>query len=234
MNARRSILLMVFLLLAVPQDSRADTPAGPRPLPLLLGRLILPEVKFRDADLSGALGYMRRKAEVSSAGKWRVPFVLDLPEDFQPRFELSLDLKAVPFAEALRYLGEQAGVEFSAEDGVVYVRRLGTASAAHAAAQKGKKAFPASTAPTRGLAGPLAKAPEAVTGGNNVHRSTAGEVQADRSGYIPRRNLGGWSVEKDSRNATGVNCVRPEKCPGGDCGCFACACRKRTPSPPKP
>lgn len=226
MNSRLSTILVVALFLAGMWAGAAEPLATPRPLPLPLQRLILPEVKFRDADLLGALRYLQLKADQQSRGAVQIPFTVELPADYQARYELTLDLQTVPFTEALRYLGGQAGVEFSMDSGRIFVRPLGTESAAQAATRQEKPA-PSTNMPPRGLTGRLGQPAEAVTGGNYVRRSTGGVIQPEKSTYIRHRSLGGWSVDLDPRNGTGVNCIHPEVCPNGQCGCNACACRPR-------
>lgn len=184
--------------------------------------LILPRVSFRDADLVSVLGYLRRKAEQESNGALKMPFILDLPADFKPRFELTLDVNAVPYGEALRYVGELAGVRFSQENGAVVVRPDTTGPASGALVKK--QELVASTplpAKDKALTGPLGKSAETVGGAGNVHRNTDGTVQPEKNGYIPRRALNGYP---ETLRRLDVNCPHLGGCPSAVCGCNICTC----------
>jgi hypothetical protein len=221
---RRSLRLAAYLLLAIASASTGETPAIKSPLQRRLEALILPEVKFRNSDFIGALAYFQQKArQRQAAGRDGVLFNVDLPASFRPRYELTLDLTAVPFWEALHFLGEQAGVEFSTEGDVVAVRPLGFASAAQAGVHK-EKPVPSAPAPAKGLTGPLGKPAEPASNGGSTYRSIGGVIQPEKSGTVPRRSLSGWSTDRDPANRVGVNCIRPDKCPASDCGCYLCCC----------
>ena len=197
---------------------------------------ILPEVRFHDADLTEALVYLQAQALASSQDAVRIPFAVHLPADFKPRYELTLDLKAVPFWEALRHLGGQAGVEFSIERDAVKVRPAGAATAAKATV---RTMIPAPPAPApRKMAGLLGTPAKPFgAGGNNNHYSTAGVIQPQRSGKVKNRNLSGWSVDADPGNRFSMNCVDIAACKahrGSDrcpCGCHACACQRPKKAP---
>jgi hypothetical protein len=137
-------------------------------------------------------------------------------------------MQNIPFSEALRYLGEQAGVEFAVEAGEVTVRRLGSASAAQAATGN-KSTASRARHPRTQWTGRLMKGPEAVKNGHNIHRATSGEIQREKSGYVQRRTLSGWSTERHPKQTIGVNCIKASACnpPNckGKCGCNVCACR---------
>jgi hypothetical protein len=149
--------------------------------------------------------------------------VLDLPADFNPRYELTLDVAAVPFSEALRYLGELAGVQFSQEAGAVVARVAGANPTPLRPLEEEKP--PAASPPLpKGLTGVLAKPPEAVAAGTNIHRSTAGTIQPEKSGYVPHRSLSGWSTAVAGQKGLGVNCAHSSPCPSGACGCGICCC----------
>ena len=211
------------------------------PLQRQLESLVLPEVRFGGADFTDALLYLQMKAQTSPQNAVRIPFVIHLPADFKPRYKLSLDLKTIPFWEALRHLCGQAGVGFSIERGAVAIRPLGSASTAKTTVRTEIPA-PAEPAPGRGLAGPLGKPAQSFVSGYNVHRSTGGEIQPDRSGSVGHRNLSGWSVASDPRNQMSMNCVHMEKCKAKcdddrACGCYICTCHNgdaKNRSKPKP
>jgi hypothetical protein len=187
--------------------------------------LVLPRVSFRDADLIGALQYLKRKAAEESNGALTMPFVLELPRDFRPRYELSLDMRSIPYAKALHYLGELAGVRFSQENGAVFVRPDNSGPAPPPLAPEKERAastpFPAKDL---ALTGKLGKPAEPTLAGKNTYRSTDGTLQVDKSGFIPRRELNGFPAALKNLD---VDCARRGVCPSGACGCSVCTCRTR-------
>jgi len=185
--------------------------------------VILSRVSFRDADLVGVLEYLKRKAEQESQGALKMPFILELPADFRPRYELTLEANSVPYAEALRYVAELAGVRFSQESGAVVVRP-DTLVAPTLAAKPSEKERPVGSTrpdPRQGLTGPLGKPAEAATGAVNVHRSITGKVQPEKSGIVLRRGLNGYPEEQTRFD---VNCPHTGACPSATCGCSICTC----------
>ncbi|WP_035605415.1 hypothetical protein [Haloferula sp. BvORR071] len=221
-------LVIGCLLLGGP--ARAGEPTIFKPaLQRQLEARVLPEVRFHNADFTDALVYLQIKALASPQDALQVPFVVELPADFKPRYELTLDLKSVPFWEALRHLGGQAGVEFSIVKDSVRVRPAGAAAAAKAAVPT---VIPAPEAPAadKRMAGPLGNPARPFGTGNNNHYSTAGLIQPERSGNVSHRSLSGWSYEKDRGNRFSMNCVNITKCHanccGKDgCGCVVCGCQ---------
>lgn len=179
-------------------------------------------MRFRDVDLIGALKYLRQKAARESDGKVQIPFVVDLPQDFQPRFELTLDLHSVPCSEALRYLGELAGIEFTITPDAV-IAHLGQ-SASRSASQKAEKPTPKATPAKAGLTGVLGKPAEPTAGGHNTYRSTSGVIQPEKSGYLPNRSLNGVFTTADPTGRRDINCIRSAPCPAAACGCGICCC----------
>jgi hypothetical protein len=148
---------------AVPLSSPKAKPLIHEPLDKQLRALLLPQVNFRDATFLGALQCFARKAEQQSEGTVKVPFLLELPDDFKPRCELTLDLNMIPFMDALRCLGELAGVEFSFQADSLIVRVPGEIGAAASVIQN--KAFHIGTPlPAKGIAGILGKSAVATNG----------------------------------------------------------------------
>lgn len=208
----------------------ADEPPAFKPaLQRQLESQILPEVRFHDVDFTEALVYLQMQALASSENTVRVPFVVQLPADFKPRYELTLDLKSVPFWEVLRHLGGQAGVEFSIVKDSVMIRPAGATAAAKAAV---RTVIPAPAAPIPAkMAGRLGTPARPFATGDKNHYTTAGVIQPQRSGSIPHRSLSGWSIESDRGNRMSVNCVDIAKCkahrgaPPCPCGCTVCGCQ---------
>lgn len=195
------------------------------PLQRQLEALVLPEVRFSDAELMDALHYLQRKAQAAPQKPVRVPFVVHLPADFEPRSELTLDLKSIPLWSALGHLCGQAGVEFSIERGSVTIRPLGMAKTT----VRTEIPAPAEPSSGRGLTGPLGKPAQPMMTGRNIHRAIHGELQPEKSGSGVHRNLNGWPIAVDPRGKLSMNCVDLEKCKAkccedGACGCHCCTC----------
>lgn len=214
----------------------ADEPPAPPVLkPVLQRQLesqILPEVRLHNADFTEALLYLQMQALTSSKNAVRVPFVVKLPADFKPRYELTLDLKSVSLWEALRHLGGQAGVEFSIEGDSVGIRPAGAAAAAKATVRTVIPAPAPAADPNKKPAGRLSELARPFGTGDNNHYTTAGVIQPQRSGTIKHRNLSGWAITSDRGNRLSMNCIDIARCRAGcdgKCGCYACACQ-----PPKP
>jgi len=187
--------------------------------------VVLSRVSFHDADLTSVLEYLKRKAEVESNGTLKMPFVLELPPDFKPRYELTLDVRAMPYAQTLRYLAELAGVRLSQENGVVVVRPdTGGTPLSIPPPEKERPASKPLPYKEQILTGPLGKPAEAVGGGNNLYRNTAGTLQPDKSGYVPRRELNGFP---ETKKGLDVNCPHLGTCPSSTCGCTICTCAAR-------
>ena len=230
-----TLLIIGSLLTATPSLAQAQAPLPfKHPLQTKLETQILPEVRFQDADFTEALHYLQLQALASSQDTLKVPFLVQLPADFKPRYHLTLDLKAIPFWEALRHLGGQAGVEFSIAKNSVLIRPASVESAAKPVVTTAIPAPEVHVPSSKKLPTLLAKkaTPFGSPGGNN-HYATSGEPQPQRSGNKKHRNLSGWSMEQDPGNNYSMNCIDfnackayrggGEKCP---CGCFACACQR--------
>jgi len=172
-----------------------------QPLPARLETLILPEIHFRDSDLTGALQYLGQKARTQSGGAIQVQFVLLLPDDFKPRSELTLDLKSVPFARALQYVGQLAGVKFTAGPHAIIARVDGPLppEERQAATVAGAARPPDITHTAADFKGPLDEPAVPVVVGNNLY--VGGEdgagIDPTRSGYVAHRGLDARPYELD-------------------------------------
>ncbi len=185
-----------------------------------LPTLILPQVNFRDADLPGTLEYLRKKAFDQSNGAVKLVFTLDLPEDFHPQSELTLHLANVPLREALHYVGQLAGVQFTSRGNVLVVQKLGGAQTQPPPQTKGSS----SSAPVSRY-NPLTDGPKRADDGNNSFHSLDGTLQTEKSGFVPHRSMSGVPVAMDPKNGISVDCIKPSACPSPDCGCKQCACK---------
>ena len=183
--------------------SAADAPGGDlgpeynQPLGARLEALILPEINFRDSDLAGALQYLGQKARTQSGGAIQVQFVLLLPDDFKPRYELTLDLKSISFAGALQYVGQLAGVKFTAGPHAIIARVDGPLPPEERqAATSGAAPLPDITHTAADFKGRLDDPAVPVVAGGNWFKID-GTPDDSRSGYVAHRGLDGKPVAHD-------------------------------------
>jgi hypothetical protein len=186
--------------------SAAGAPGGDlgpeynQPLGATLEALILPEIDFRDSDLAAALQYLGQKARTQSDGAIQVQFVLLLPDDFKPRYELTLDLKSISFARALQYVGQLAGVKFTAGPHAIIARVAGPLPPQERqAATPGPARPPDITHTAADFKGPLDNPAVPVPVGNNlwVTGDDGADIDGSRSGYVAHRGLDGKPIELD-------------------------------------
>jgi hypothetical protein len=93
-----------------------------------LSQLVIPKIEFKEATLSSALDFLKRKVNDVSAGKQSVNFVVQPGVD-QNGTLVTLSVTGLPFTEALRYLGEVANVSFTYQQYAILVRARGSATA---------------------------------------------------------------------------------------------------------
>jgi hypothetical protein len=89
-----------------------------------LAQVILPRLDLREASLGEVLEFLRQKGNQVAAGKVAINFVAQLDEA-QKATKITLNLQNVPFTEALRYVGELGGVQFSYERFAIVVKPKG-------------------------------------------------------------------------------------------------------------
>lgn len=89
-----------------------------------LAQVILPRLELREASLGEVLDFLRQKGNQAAAGKVAINFVAQL-DDAQKAAKITLNLQNVPFTEALRYVGELGGVQFSYERFAIVVKPKG-------------------------------------------------------------------------------------------------------------
>jgi hypothetical protein len=197
---------------------RPSEPPNPR-----ITRLVLPQIKFEKLTLGEALQYLERKAEMELNGALKVSSRIELPDTFQSESELTLELRAIPFPEVLRYVSQLAGVQLTVEGEVIVARPKGPKEESAAQIPPMKIESPRRGAPSTSL---LNRPGERSNSGNNVHRAVEGTIQPEKSGRVPHRGLSGWSTKTDPKQGISVNCPNVAKCPGSGCGCKACTCRR--------
>ena len=88
-----------------------------------LKAIVLPKVELREATFGVALDYLKQQAAKQTQGKVTVSFVVQLPTEFTDTQRVTLNLSAIPFTEALRYLCDLAGVEYRVDKYAVTIRK---------------------------------------------------------------------------------------------------------------
>lgn len=98
--------------------------------------IILPQVEFRDSTLPEALDFLVARSRALDPKKQGVNVVLDVPPEKRDA-RITLSLRSVPLAEALRYAAQLAGLDVTNEPYALVVvvpkpKRAQTADAAPA------------------------------------------------------------------------------------------------------
>jgi len=196
---------------AEPASQVKQTASGP--LARQLRSLILRRVEFRDANLAGVLEYLRQKAAEQSRGTIDAIYLLAVPDEVALSNAVTLSLTNIPFLEALRYVGELADVNLRIQNNVIVAELHDTPLANIPDVPEDPGGTGKALILKKGLCGPLARAAQpASTGGGNVYRTTTGESQNSKSGYIKHRSSGGWPIEIDPHNTADVNCSERAGC----------------------
>jgi hypothetical protein len=160
--------------------------------------LILPRVAMRDAGLPEGLAYLAKLSRDVDPKKVGLNVVLDVPPEVREK-KITLSLSNVPFGEALRYAAGLANLEVVEESyALVVTVPPQKPSAPQPPDQGGQRPLASPKEP----ANPLAEGAEAVSSGS-AYRDLSGDVQVQKSGYIPRRSMGGWPLPMDPRNRLG-------------------------------
>lgn len=191
---------------------------------------VLPRVEFRDATLPATLDYLVNRSRALDPEKLGINVVLDVPPE-QRETRITLSLRDAPLREALRYAAQLANLIVVEEPYALVVTTPKLRQ--HEPAPKAKTVVEAPRLkPLKGLTGTLAEPAEPASTGKYESRTTSGAIQPEKSGYVPRRSMGGWPVALDPRNKLGVNCPHCARaaarglsqCPPGTCGCKTCCC----------
>lgn len=89
-------------------------------LPAVLKKIMLPKVEFSDASAREAFEYVAQQVQKQTAGKQSVNVVWMVPEGQDKRVTLSL--QNIPAFEALRYIGEAAGIQLEYDNFAVKIK----------------------------------------------------------------------------------------------------------------
>jgi hypothetical protein len=206
MSLKKAALSLVVLASLASLPCRAQTSADASSTPIAsrqgsalqglankqLKALILREVKFRNASFDAAMEYLRQKAALNSGGAVKLVYASELPADFKPRSELTLDLGNIPLLNALDFLGDLAGVDLEVRGSKVTARMKGKKSVV----QQAPTPAPTPTELKQTATELNRPAERAYTGGNKYY-SMGRFLQTEKSGHVPRRSMGGWILPTD-------------------------------------
>lgn len=96
--------------------------------------LIIPEIKFSNASFDSAVEHLRQEAERSAAGTTNVNIVMLPPTDALRSRPVTLDIRDIPFLQALRYVCDQVGADYSVETYAIVVTERGQPPTRHGTA----------------------------------------------------------------------------------------------------
>jgi len=86
--------------------------------------IIVPKITFANCSLDTALAYLKRQAEESTGNALSVNLVSLLPPGAAESRRVSLDVRNIPFLDALHYVCEQSGASFSLETYAIVITDL--------------------------------------------------------------------------------------------------------------
>jgi len=93
-----------------------------------LKETVIPELSVRDAPVSDVIELLRGQSQKLSGGKAPINLVWEAPEDARTA-RVTLNLRKIPLADALKYVTEIAGLRYRVDPhAVVIYRPLPTAS----------------------------------------------------------------------------------------------------------
>ncbi|MEP6670566.1 MAG: hypothetical protein ABJF10_15505 [Chthoniobacter sp.] len=162
--------------------------------------LILPRVEFRDATLPAALAFLEAAARAVDPRKTGVNVVLDIPPELRDT-RITLSLTNLPFGEALRYAATQANLVV-VEESYALVVTLPDGTQPPRPDQQPLPGEPASPDMSQWKSR-LDKRTQAASPG--AARDLSGDIQPEKSGYIPRRSMGGFPSSLDPNNQLDTN-----------------------------
>src|SRR5690606_34206812 len=91
--------------------ANANAPKGSA-IQAQLANVMIEKVSVREATLGSVLEFVRQTVAKSSGNKVQINFVAMLPQDRMDKQTVTLNLSNIPASEVLRYIGEQANVDF--------------------------------------------------------------------------------------------------------------------------
>jgi hypothetical protein len=121
-----------YLRLIAAAEAKENAIKGPgNATETALKALIMPKVQFTESSLAESLEYLRQKGNQISGEKTPINFVMQIDDPTKAR-KITLSLSNVPFTEALRYIGDLAGVQFVYDRFAIVVKPKGPAPAVNA------------------------------------------------------------------------------------------------------
>jgi len=86
--------------------------------------LIIPKLEFKEADLTAALDFLKQEATRVSGGKAKPNFVITIPKAELETKKVTLNLREIPFLEAVNYICRVAGVQAEIEARAIVIQSL--------------------------------------------------------------------------------------------------------------
>jgi hypothetical protein len=96
-------------------------------LPANLKKVILPKVEFNDASPKEAFEFVAQQVQKQTGGKQTVNVVWMVPEGQEKK--ITLKLQSIPAFEALRYIGDAAGLQLEYDTFAVKVKPVDPSTA---------------------------------------------------------------------------------------------------------
>src|SRR5260221_13707382 len=90
-------------------------------------QLLIPAVNLRDAAFDSAIEYLRGQAEQRAVGGQKINIVMLMPSAIASDRQVTIALQAIPFLEAVRYVCDLAGAEFTIDPSAIVVAEKGAA-----------------------------------------------------------------------------------------------------------
>jgi hypothetical protein len=119
MDPKNPVAIGFLKQIAVQEANAPGSPQTERELTAL----IVPQVQFKEASLSSALDFLKKKASDLTGGKKAVNIVLAPGVD--PETKITLNLANIPMTEVLKYIGEMAGAKVEYQKFAVMLRPAG-------------------------------------------------------------------------------------------------------------
>jgi opacity protein-like surface antigen len=109
--------------------ANANAPKGSA-IQAQLANVMIEKVSVREATLGSVLEFVRQTVAKSSGNKVQINFVAMLPQERMDKQTVTLNLSNIPASEVLRYIGEQANVDFEFDKYAIKVKPASAQAAA--------------------------------------------------------------------------------------------------------
>jgi hypothetical protein len=118
-------------LLAEIQSERAQQQSLSASLRQKIDSLIVPEINVREASVSDVVNFLKEQAQALSADKASVNVIWEAPEETKTA-KVTLSLREVPLADALKYVTESVGLRYRVDAHAIVIYLPPPAAPPHA------------------------------------------------------------------------------------------------------